>query len=76
MSHIRRLQRYASLPANTRQEARIASGPSARQPQSRMLSLIATPFAVVLTESVAEVLVVTHRPRTNAAPIATGRYRR
>lgn len=67
---------FGSLPSNTRQTRRLYEVPAWRKSPPRTLRLIAQACMVVLTESVVELLVLTHRVRTNQAPLATGRYRR
>lgn len=68
--------KFGSLPSNTRQTTRLYEVATGRKRPPATLRLIAQACMVVLTESVAELLVITHRVRTNQAPLATGRYRR
>lgn len=75
MSATRRLQ-VGTTPATMRRVVRQYAPPPARQKSPFFLRVVATPPATVYVESVAETLVITHRARTNQAPIATGRYRR
>lgn len=75
MRHLRRL-RGGPTPATIRARTRQAPGPQPRRKPPFFLRMVATPAAVVYVESIVELIVLTHRTRTNQAPLATGRYRR
>lgn len=73
-----RVRRYKGgpTPATTRTLERLYAGPQRRAKPFPFRVLAALPAGVVYSESVSELIVFTHRLRTNQAPLATGRYRR
>lgn len=72
------MRRYRSgpLPEMTRTTVRLSGAAQRRRPGPKIPYLAALPAGVVIVESVVDTLSFTHRPRTNQAPLATGRYRR
>jgi hypothetical protein len=75
-ARVQRLTKFGPTTATLRTVVRFHQMPSRRRAAPPIRAILPTPAAVVYAESVSELLVFTHRARTNQAPLATGRYRR